>query len=239
MKSLEIAALAMQQDGHRLTQLAHNMANVQTPGYRRATTIQAPVQTPFASLMQQGLEAQALTVQTDNSPGKLEVTGRALDVALAADEYLALRQPDGSTALTRFGRLQADARGVLTAAGQTVQGLQGDIQVPASAQTVRVDGQGQVWADDKLVGQLAVVKVAQAVGLRPQGQHILLHPEPVSLALTKPSQVTPSHLEGSNVQTGREMLDLMSTMRHAETMTRLIQSSDELLGRTIQKFGEV
>jgi flagellar basal body rod protein FlgG len=46
-------------------------------------------------------------------------------------------------------------------------------------------------------------------------------------------------LEASNTDASREMLSLMAVSRQFESLSRVLQSYDELLGRTIQKLGEV
>jgi flagellar basal body rod protein FlgG len=46
-------------------------------------------------------------------------------------------------------------------------------------------------------------------------------------------------LEASNTDATREMLSLMTLSRQFESLSRVLQSYDDLLGRTIQKLGEV
>ena len=47
------------------------------------------------------------------------------------------------------------------------------------------------------------------------------------------------HLENSNVNSMDEMMHLMQTMRHFESMMRLTQGYDEMIGTAIKKFSDI
>lgn len=234
MNTQEIAAAALQLDGQRLALIAHNVANAGTTAYKRKVLTAAGFD---AALAQAEGDASA-TARLDISPGKFNPTGRALDVALATGEFLLVKAEDGRLLLTRQGHLEVSSKGVLQAQGLPVQGLSGDLVVPTNAQSVRIDTTGQVWADDKSVGTLASYAPDSVTALKTVSGGLYALPEDITPTPAKPQPILVAHLEASNVQSFKEMQDLVLTLRHAESMSRVLQTSDELRSKAIQKFGE-
>jgi flagellar basal body rod protein FlgG len=237
MNTFEIAAIGLQQDTERLRVLSHNVANVTTSGYKR----QVAVQEAYARAMQSELSAQsAMNTHTDMSMGKLRATGQPLDVALGEGEFLMVQLPTGATALSRGGSLQVDARGrLLTSGGLAVQGASGDVVVPVGAGSVRIDASGQVLADDKPAGALRVMRVAPDVALQPLGAGLYALPNGADAQAVQAPRVQAGYTEASNVVPAQEMVQVMATMRHAESMVRMLQGADEMLEKTIRKLGEM
>ena len=99
--------------------LAHNLANVSTPGFR--AELQAfravPVQGSGASTRVYALES---TPGYDATPGPVAATGRNLDVAVKGNAWLAVQGLDGTEAYTRGGSLELSADGTLTTESATI-----------------------------------------------------------------------------------------------------------------------
>lgn len=245
MNTFEIAAIGLQQDTERLRVHSHNVANVTTPGYKRQVAVQHAAQhaaqEAYARAMQSALSAQsAMGTHTDMSLGKLRATGHALDVALGEGEFLMVQLPSGATALSRGGTLQVDARGrLLTSGGLAVQGASGDVVLPAGASSVRLDASGQVLADDKPAGALRVMRVAPDIALQPLGGGLFAVPNGADAQAVQAPRLQVGYTEASNVVPAQEMVQVMATMRHAESMVRMLQSADEMLEKTIRKLGEM
>jgi flagellar basal-body rod protein FlgF len=238
MKALEIAAIGLQQDGERLKVIGHNVANLTTPGFKRQMSVQAAY---FADVLDAArLSQDSLSVHTDGRAGKLRATGNALDLVLGESEYLVVQLADQSQVVTRQASLQTDPTGrLVTASGAAVQGASGDITIPRTAQSVRVDAAGNVLADEVLVGTLSIVRVESQSELQALGDGVFRLAVGTSLNPMKPTNIRSGHLEASNVVPSQEMVHLMTTTRHAESMVRLIQGADEMLEKAIRKFGEL
>jgi flagellar basal body rod protein FlgG len=237
MNTLEIAAIGLQQDVERLRVTSHNVANVTTPGYKRQVALQAA----FSDVLDAQMSAQqAPSVHSDLSAGKLRATGNPLDVALADREFLGVATANGASALMRGGALQVDARGrLVTSGGLAVQGVNGDITVPTTAGSVRIDAAGQVFADDKSVGSLRVFKLKPGAALSALGDGLFAVSDVADAQPVASPAIQTGHTEASNVVSSQEMVQLMSTTRHAESMVRLMQGADEMLEKTIRKLGEM
>ena len=243
---LSVAVSALRADQTRLEQLSLNTANATTPGYRRG--VLASVSFNGVMDVQQANQAAALASlpstpllqrATDFTAGALTQTGRPLDVAVEGDGFLAVT--DGTQNwLTRAGALQVNANGELTGAnGMRVIGMQGDIR-PGGSAGISIDAAGRVTVANLPVGQLRVVKPATDAQIT-SSDGILF-----SVAGDQFTDVEPEHralragfLEASNTNSLQEMLGVMQSTRHFESLIRLVQGYDEVLGKAIQKLGEV
>lgn len=239
MNALEIAAIGLQQDQERLKLISHNLANLSTPGYKR----QVMASTGFAQLVEQGraatLAAPVLSTALDLQPGRLLASAEPLDLALPARQFLVLEREDGSTVLSADGRLHVDAKGMLRhASGLRVQGQGGALQVPVDAQPISIDAQGRVLAGTRLVDSLRLVQLPEGTAATALGQGLLDVPASAWQVVAAPQGLRSAQLEASNVVAAQEMVQMMSTTRHAETMVRLAQLSDEMLEKAIRRFGE-
>src|SRR5471032_2277464 len=123
--------------------VANNLANATTTGFRAQLDSFRAV--PVVS---EGLPTRAFvvdsTVGADMRSGPIETTGRALDVAVRDQGWIAVQSADGSEAYTRNGSLKVSDNGLLqTIAGQTLVGEGGPIAIPPDT-TVTIAGDGTV-----------------------------------------------------------------------------------------------
>ncbi len=234
---LAIAARSMVDDMARLATISHNLANATTPGFKK----EIPVSRAFVDLLQvYGTSAQQAYVTTlpaanavvDQRAGSLRYTGAALDVALDGNGYFELQSAQGPL-YTRQGNFQIDAGGRMAAADGTP--LAGNITLTTTQP--RIDQQGRVFDDDKLVGQLRVVGFEQPGSLRKLGNGLFAAPES-GAGQPLEVRVRQGHLENSNVVTVTEMVSVIETMRHFEANQKLIQAYDGMLDRAIRTLGE-
>jgi len=233
MNTLEIAAIGLRQDLERLKLTSQNVANISTPGYKR----QVAVQRPFADTL--AITAE-LAVSTDTRAGKLNATGQPFDIALPDGRYLLLELADGSQAITRQGALQLDPSGQLrTVGGHAVMGMRGQVNLRADQRTgVEIDGQGQLKLQGQVLEALRLVSVKAGQPLLPLGEGLYAADAGQWDAEAPTTGVRAGHLEQSNVMASQEMVNLMTTTRHAETMVRLFQAADDMQATAIRRFGE-
>src|SRR5690606_32822120 len=94
--------------------IAHNIANVETNGFKKGNTQFADIVVNSASSnprMTQGLGARVEAIVQNFSLGPIEQTGGALDLAISGDGFFEMRAPDGATLYTRNGKLDMDGAG--------------------------------------------------------------------------------------------------------------------------------
>ncbi len=116
---LYIAAQGMLAEQARQDNLANDLANASTPGYKSTTAVQ---QSFGAILLANGQNGQAIgTIDTgvrianqvvNMAPAPLKATGNPLDFAIAGSGFFAVRTPQG-VQYTRNGQFSASSQGLL------------------------------------------------------------------------------------------------------------------------------
>ncbi len=209
--------------------LAHNLANVSTPGFREALSAfrSVPVLGDGASTRVFALES---TPGYNNQPGPVQATGRSLDVAMKGDAWLAVQGLDGTEAYTRAGALDVTAEGLLvTQNGLSVQGDGGPITLPANA-IVHIGSDGTVSAKvgngrAQTVGKLKLV-TPEAPMLR--GEDGLFRAADGSdLPADARAKVQEGALEGSNVSAVQTMVAMISAARQFEHQMKILSTAEQ------------
>lgn len=234
--ALAAAAASLSNDVARLNAISNNLANATTPGYKR----QAGPSAFEASLSEQAsaLADTARAAAIDQKRGTLRVTESPLDVAIDGDGWFELRTPAGP-AYTRRGDFRVDANGQLvTQAGHAVMGVGGPLQMRTAAPVIGKDG--KVVDDGQDAGQLKLVTFDPSTRFTPlEGGSIFTAPDSaVAPAPERPPRVLQGHLEASNVNTAAEMVRLIETVRHFESLQKVVQGVDDMRERALRKLGE-
>jgi len=236
MNPLEIAAVSMQVDQQRLTTIAHNVANAATPGFKRSV-LRADA---FASAMQaaalQTGEGSAASTALDLREGALRLTSAPLDIAVQGEGFIELSSTEGRL-VSRGGSLRLDESGrLVTAQGHPVLGLKGEIRIAAPPSAVSIDAAGKVRVNGQEQDQIKRVRFESNAALVPVEPGVYAAADAVEV----PGDVAlrSGYLEASNVNSAREMVQLMETARHYESMQRAIQAYDDVLEHTLRKLGE-
>lgn len=238
--ALSIAAASMMDDMLRVASISNNLANVTTPGFKRELAANSSLvdhilspQSKQLSLLSVRLPASRFVM--DSQPGSLRHTGNALDLALEEDGFFELTGPQGPL-YTRQGSFRLDSTGrLVNTDGLPVMGTAGEILLPNAQPQIARDG--QIFDNDKLVGQLRVVRFTDPRVLEKAGVGVYVAIQD-GAAETVTAKVRQAHVENSNVVTTHEMVRLIETMRHFESNQKLIQSYDEMLERAIRTLGE-
>jgi len=234
-RMLYVAMSGAKQAMEQQASVANNMANASTPGFRaqinsfRAVPVTGGAQAPTRAYV------VATTPGADFSHGPLMETGRALDVAVHGDGWLAVQTPDGGEAYTRVGNLQVNAEGQLTTMGSLpVAGDAGALVVPPGS-TVAIAANGLVTArgaGDPVVG---IAEVGRLKLVNPPVADLVrgadglfrmregLAPAEADAAVT----VTTGAVEGSNVNGVEAMVAMIANARSFEMQMKSMRSADE------------
>lgn len=243
MNAFEIAALSMNSDMQRLTGISQNLANVQTAGYKRVVTAQRPFAEAIALAASQddALAAGAGGADTrlDMAPGALRPSTNPLDLAVGGDGFFEFETPDGP-ALSRQASLHVDAQGrLVNDAGFAVRADHGDLRVPLPVGALRIDAQGEVFADDRSLGRLLLSRVGEPTRLQSLGGGLYRTATDDATQVIESPQVLSGQREASNVSSSAEMVRLMETARHFEAMAKMAQGYDEAMDKAIRKLGDL
>ena len=228
----------MQAGMARVDRIGLNLANALTPGYKR----EWPLARPFADRLAEagGLEA---SVHVDTRQGTLKATGQALDLALSGPGWFEVLTPQGP-AYTRAGHFRADAQGrLVTAEGHPVQGSAGELRLPPGG--VFIDTQGRVFeggpaarTGGEPIGQFKVVRFDEGAHAQRVGPGLLRFGDATPLAADGRTETRQGYLENANVSSVQEIVQLVQTLRHFESLQKAALGYDEMLGHAIRKLGE-
>lgn len=233
MGLLEVAGAALVGAERRTEIAARNIANAQTPGYKREVAyseIAAPAGAPGTS--GEGLPITRAALQT--AAGALTDTDRPLDLAIRGDGYLLVRDGDRFF-LSRGGQLSRDAEGALVDGnGRIVQQAGGgDLILDTDIPEIRPDG--AIFSQGVQVGEISLV--AATPELLAQARAGLPEDQAIALAASGTGELRQGMLEGSNVVLSDEMVGLMRNQRLGEGGAQLIRAYDELIGQAVATFG--
>ena len=232
-RSLYVAMTGATQMMRAQSEVAHNLANADTVGFKAQLSAFQPlvIQGPGLSTRVNGV-AQGLGVDMREG-GQIE-TGRELDVAVQGAGWIAVQGADGSEGYTRAGELRLTPDGLLTdARGNLVLGEGGPISVPQSSQmnigadgTVSVVPMGQSPETIAAVGRIKLVN--PPVDQLALGSDGLMHLADGTTAQADPAVALKSGvLESSNVDPSQTLVQMIQLSRQYELQIRSIKSADE------------
>ena len=171
--------------------------------------------------------------------GEVEPTNRDLDIALQGEGFFVVQMPDGSRAYTRAGELHVrpDRTLVTSQDAEILSDSDAPIRLKPEGGALVVNHDGTLVQGDAPLGRLQVVKFPDPAKLMPRtaGSFVPL-PGMDSIPVEAP-EVLQGHLENSNITPLREMVDLVTIARAYEANQKLIQSSDDLLTKALEKLG--
>jgi flagellar basal-body rod protein FlgG len=216
--------------------IANNLANAGTAGFQREIArIESrpmPVSPESArAALTMGVPGGAFYefietgAATDTRPGALHATGAGTDVALDGEGYLTLRSSAGIR-LTRGGPLRINSHGELaTPAGDPLLDTDG-APIVVGDKPWQIGPDGTVTVDGKASGRLRVVLPEGA--LRREGATLFAAAQ-VKDAPPASVRVLQGFLEHSNVESVREMVDMIAGVRAYESAQRAVQTQDHTL----------
>jgi flagellar basal-body rod protein FlgF len=217
----------------RVETASQNIANVASPGYKRAVAFQDVLDSVSASARPR---APSIASGTDFSAGKLIHTNNPLDLALNGRGFFEVATVNGP-AYTRLGSFTRDASGrLLTAQGWPLQGSGGDVVVSSADWHIEKDG--TVIDNGNPVAMINVLDFADLSKMqRTDGDLFSANGQiamPVDGAL-----ISQNYLESSNVTLATDMIQMMEAMRRVESGQKIIHAYDDMMGNALQRLGEM
>ncbi len=259
MRSLDIAATGMLAQQRNVEVVSNNLANMNTTAFmrrrtefhdliyqdlRRVGATSSDAGTIVPSGVQLGLGVKLAAVYRIHEQGSLTATDNTFDMAIQGKGFFQIDLPTGETAFTRDGTFQLNASGeIVTHDGYAVQP---GITIPTNAIDVSINNSGQVQVKIdgqsalQTVGQLQVSTFPNEAGLESIGDNLYIE-TPASGAATSGNpastgfgSILQGFLETSNVNAVEEVSNLISAQRAYEMNSKVIQTSDEMLGTLAQ-----
>ena len=256
--ALLVSKTGLQAQDAKLQVIAHNLANVNTVGFKRnsaafedqfyeitrmpGSNSQGDNRVPAG--VQLGTGVRLVSTHKQFTEGSMQNTSQQLDVAIVGNGFLQVLQANGETAYTRAGQLQVDSEGRLVNANGLP--LQPEITIPEGAKAVTISETGLVSAmvgTDATAQELGTLQLAIFVnpaGLQAQGDNLYLVSQASGDAvLGEPGEagfgtLRQFALESSNVQAVEEMVDMISAQRSYEMNTKVLSAADDMMRNLAQ-----
>jgi flagellar basal-body rod protein FlgG len=253
LQALYSAASGMDAQQVRIDNIANNLANVNTVGYKASRDsfedlmydqIQTPGVKNGANTVapvgaQVGHGTKLSGVYKQFSQGEVAQTNRQLDVAIEGNGFLQLTLEDGQKAYTRDGALTLDSTGRIV----TKQGLVIDpsITVPPDATnltigrdgTISVNIAGQSAAQD--LGKIQLAMFQNPAGLKSIGQNFYQETNAsgaatvVDAGLSGAGTLSQGVLENSNVNVAEELIGMIVAQRMYEANSKVMSTTSEMM----------
>lgn len=236
--------------------ISTNMSNVATIGYKADTLLSSTFDEALMSRTgnedkahPEGLGDTSMAripreTVTNFDIGNLRPSNSPLDFAIITDGFFQVQTEGGQVRYTRNGSFNIDNRGYLcTQDGDLVLGEEGPIQVyyPDSetqfnAEQVQVDPAGNVFdSEGNFAGKFAIVTFADTAQLVKQDGFFTGGGEALGIQAT----IQQNYLEASNVEPVKEMVRMIESERHLQSMAQILKMYDQMLAKATTDIGRI
>lgn len=205
---------------------AHNVANVNTVGYKYENVHNDVFEEVMLSYKGNNLGIMPTRVGIDEittvyDQGSLMTTERELDVAIQGDGFIKVDRGNGQYSYTKNGSFNMDRDGFLVDFnGNYIIGQNGRINL-GDAKQITFKTDGTIVADGKVTDKLYITGLE---GIIKQGNTYFRADKEVQTN----SSIHQGYLETSNVDSAKELTDIISLQRLITSNTKMLQTQDDL-----------
>ncbi|WP_298303633.1 flagellar hook-basal body protein [uncultured Erythrobacter sp.] len=247
----EVGAVALRAQQRALETHANNVANINTPGFKRAEVeFSEIVSTQTNPLTENERLARQSAVQNGgvrmatrmalSDHGELQPTGSSFDIAIDGSGFIELMGPDGESLLWRGGKLEVDRDGLLAA--QSLSPLRAMIAVPDDTRALSIANDGTVQAEIEggellELGQIMLVRQQADSDLIPLGSGQYRLAEGAFTTDAVPGEdgigfIRQGMMEQSNVEMTEAMVEMLILQRAYAASAQVIQTADQVASIT-------
>jgi flagellar basal-body rod protein FlgG len=256
--ALQIARSGLDALDQRMKTISNNLANVSTTGFKkdrasfaslmyqddRSPGAASGADTQYATGLGTGTGVRVVGTERVHAQGTLQQTDNALDLAIDGAGFFGVQLNDGTVGYTRDGGFKLSANGeIVTASGLR---LAQPLTIPDGASQITISQDGIVTATvpgqaaPVEVGQLQLTRFLNPAGLMPLGDNLYRETAgsgPPTLGVAGQAgmgNIRQGMLEGSNVSTVQELVDMIETQRAYEINAKVINAADEMSRYVVQ-----
>ena len=255
LRAMYTAASGMEAQQLNIDNIAHNLANVNTSGYkmRRAqfqdllyqnirqagasntATTEIPVGTQI------GLGTKLAATEIIFSQGDFSKTDDPLNLVIEGQGFFQIQTPNGEIAYTRNGNFHLNRDGnMVTSDGDL---LNDQISIPEDHTSITVGKDGTVTVttagetEPQTVGRIELALFRNPSGLEPIGKSLLLPTQASGDAITgTPGEIglgtlLSGYVEQSNVSVVEEMVNMIISQRAYEANSKVIRTAEEMFSQ--------
>ncbi len=257
-RGLYTASTGMTTQMQRMDVISNNLANVNTTGFKRDdVTIRSfddimlermnepkdAYGSPYFNdqIGELGFGVTIDKVTTDFTTGSHSMTDSPLDFALDGDAFFTISVPQGDGTekefYTRNGSFKLTADGYLvTSQGYKVLGENGPINLSEYQAVPAVAKNGEIVMGDTVVDKLKITSFEDNNELRKITDDFYDVTDQ-AVKSYKDFTVRQGYLETSNVNSVREMVEMISLQRNYEANQKTIQTEDTIMSKVANDIG--
>ncbi len=243
---LYLSASGANAQSHRLEVLSHNLANINTPGFKPHLSI---LQSRPSEAIERGdVNGGDGTIddlsggvsiqpnQTQFVQGPIQSTGNRTDFAINDEESFFAIQRGDQQLLTRAGNFLFDSNGALvTPNGDPVLSSSGDpLRIVPGVPYEVLDG-GVIEQAGLGRRSIMLTRPKEAGDLARVGDNLYQPLTPPTTVPDSQRKIISGSLESSGVKPTTAMMELIEASRVYEANVRLIQSQDQAMGQLISR----
>jgi flagellar basal-body rod protein FlgG len=253
LRALYTAASGMDAQQLNIDTIAHNLANVNTSGFKQRRTqfqdllyqdvrIAGTANTASTEIpvgLQVGLGTKPVSTEPIFTQGDFTKTENPLDIVIQGNGFFQILQPNGQLAYTRSGNFQLSRDGLLvTPDGDT---LDPQITIPQDQVGITIGSDGTVsvvlagQTTPEQVGRIEIALFQNPAGLQSIGKNLFLPTQSSGDPITgTPGEnglgtLLSGFIEQSNVSVVQEMVNMIVSQRAYEANSKVITTADNMI----------
>jgi len=233
----------------RLDQIANNLANVNTAGYKQHRVVfDIPASTDLGnkvSMNSEPVPAALLKnhsinfdVVGDFSQGTIQHTGNSLDLALSGSGFFEIETPQGIR-YTRNGNFTLNSEGKLvTQDGFPVIGENGNIIIKGN--NISISPGGKISVDGRQIDSIKLIDFPKPYGLKRLKNSLYgLVNTNIKEEKSNEVEIKQGFLELSNINPISEMTRMINVMRSYESYQKVITMYDVITSKVVNELGRL
>jgi flagellar basal-body rod protein FlgG len=255
LRALSTAATGMEAQQLNIDTIAHNLANINTSGYKlrkaqfqdllyqniRQAGAANTATTDIPVGLQVGLGTKAVATDIIFTQGDFSSTGNPTDLVIQGQGFFQIRQANGQIAYTRNGNFHLNRDGnIVTTEGDL---LEPQITIPPDQIGITIGSDGTVsvlqsgQTQPQQVGKIELALFQNPSGLQNQGKSLFVTTQASGDAVTgTPGEnglgsLLQGYVEQSNVSVVEEMVNMIVSQRAYEANSKVIRTADEMFSQ--------
>lgn len=252
LRALYTAASGMEAQQLNIDTIAHNLANINTTGYKqrraqfqdllyqdiRPAGSANTANTDVPTGLQVGLGTKPVATEILFGQGDFAATNNPLDMVIQGNGFFQIRQVNGQLAYTRNGQFHLNKDGNLVTSDGDL--LEPQITIPVDKISVFVGSDGTVsvlqggQTDAQKIGQIQLALFPNPAGLQNLGKSLFVPTQSSGQPITgTPGEnglgtMLSGYSEQSNVSVVEEMVNMIISQRAYEANSKVIRTADDM-----------
>jgi flagellar basal-body rod protein FlgG len=252
LRAMHTAATGMEAQQLNIDTIAHNLANINTGGYKahkaqfqdllyqniRQAGAANTATTEIPVGLQVGLGTKPVATEINFTQGDQAATSNPLDMVIQGKGFFQVRQVSGQIGYTRNGNFHLNRDGnIVTSDGDL---LDPQITIPEDQVGITIGADGTVsvqladQAEPEQVGRIELAMFQNPSGLQKMGNNIFMPTQSSGEAITGvPGEnglgtLLQGYIEQSNVSVVEEMVSMIVSQRAYEANSKVIHTADDM-----------